>query len=284
MGDGVTRRELLAVAADDQQRVVDPRAEAEHHAERGREAREVGERGAEAQQQDAAGERDQARDQRQQHRGDAAEDEREDDDRDREPDQLADGRGHLLGLVDDRAAARHLEAGLLADRRDLGEALAGRALQVLRGLVVLDGEEADPLDRGRAAAARRRSRAAGARRRAAVCAIAGVVLQRPALGGEDERRGVAGLRREALGEQVDRLLGLRAGRAEAVDEGAAAGADAAPMATRTAATIARERFQCPAAAGGETSKCVGHALQGITLWCEIAMNAELRLVLCLRRD
>src|SRR6201999_1332423 len=74
-----------------------------------------------------------------------AEDEREDDDRDREPDQLADGRGELLGLVDDRAASRHLEARRLTDLRHAGEPLAGRALKILRGLVVLHGDEADPL-------------------------------------------------------------------------------------------------------------------------------------------
>ena len=39
--DAVAARQLLAVAPDDQQRVVDARAEAEHHAERRREAREV---------------------------------------------------------------------------------------------------------------------------------------------------------------------------------------------------------------------------------------------------
>ena len=78
----------------------------------------------------------------------AAEDEREHDDRHGEADQLADGRAELLGLVDDRAAARDLEPGLLADLGHVGEALAGRALEVLRGLVVLDGEEADASGRG----------------------------------------------------------------------------------------------------------------------------------------
>ena len=67
--DVVARRELLAVAPDDQQRVVDAGAEAEHHPERRREGGERGEPRREGEEEQAAREGDPRGEQRQQHRG-----------------------------------------------------------------------------------------------------------------------------------------------------------------------------------------------------------------------
>ena len=260
--DGVAGRQLLAVAADDQQRVVDPGAEAEHHAERRGEAGEVGERGAEAQQQDAAGERDQAGEQRQQHRGGASEHQREHDDRHGEADQLAHGRAHLLGLVDDRASSRHLEAGALADLGHVRQAFARRPLEVLRGLVVLHGQEADPLIAGEL------QRGDAGDVRLAFDGLLGLLDRGVALevlAREHERRGVAGLRREPLGQEVERLLGLRAWSAEGVDEGAAAGRGRRTEGDEHHGDDGEGAFPMPRGRGGETSEYMGHAFQGITL-------------------
>ena len=262
--DGVPARELLAVAADDQQRVVDPRAEAEHHAERRGEAREVGEGGAELQQQDAAGQRDQARDQRQQHRGDAAEDEREHEDRDREADQLADRGAHLLGLVDDRAAARDLEAGrarrsptrLRAVRPGARcRSCAGLSYWTVRKPIRSSRESCSFGDAGDVRLALDGLPGLGDR---------GVALQR-ALAREDERRGVAGLRREPLREQVDRLLGLRPGRAEGVDERAAGDRGGRADHDEDDDDDGEGAFPMSRGRGGETSKGMSHDLHGITL-------------------
>ena len=67
---------------------------------------------------------------------------------DGDADELTDGRLLLLGLVDDLAAARRLDARALRDRRGPGEALAGLGAEVHRRCVVLDRREADPPVRG----------------------------------------------------------------------------------------------------------------------------------------
>ena len=143
MGDAVAARKLLAVAPHDQQRVVDARAESQHHTEGGREAREVGECAAELQQQQAARQSDQRRDQRERHGRDRVEHEREHNDRDGNSDQLADRRRGLLGLVHDRAVARHLEAGPFADRRGPLEPLARVFTERGSRVVVLHRHEGD---------------------------------------------------------------------------------------------------------------------------------------------
>ena len=151
--------------------------------------------------------------------------------------------------------------------RDLLEPLAGRALQVLRGLVVLDGQEADPLV-ARVAVQRRRSRAAGARsalrcRRSRRCPEANDRRRRPTWAVSPDCAGNRWVSRStACWDSVPGVL------KESTNEPPPA-TDAAPSATRTTATIARERFQCPAAGGGETSKGMGHALDGITLHAKL---------------
>jgi hypothetical protein len=133
----------VAVAPDDQQRVVDARAEPEHDAERGRKAGEVGEGAGELQQQQAARQRDQRRDQREGHRRHRAEHEREHDHRHRHADQLADRGGGLLGLVDDGAVAGDLEPGAFAELGRLLEPLARLHAERGRGVVVLDRHVGD---------------------------------------------------------------------------------------------------------------------------------------------
>ena len=82
---------------------------------------------------------------------------------------------------------------------------------------------------------------------------------------EDERRGVAGLRREALGEQVQRLLGLAAGRREVIGE-------ITPERCAEAAEDGEEHeddgeraLPVPGGRGGEASEEMGHAFQRSTL-------------------
>ena len=136
---------------------------------------------------------------------------------------------------------------------DVGEALAGRALHVLRGLVVLDGEEADAL-----VARELQRRDAGhvglAFDGSAVLVIAALFFERALLGGEDERRRVARLRREALAEEVERLLGLRPGRAEGVDERAAAERGCRADGDEDRGDDREGAFPMPRGRSGETSK------------------------------
>ena len=129
----VARRELLAIAPDDEQGVVDARAEPEHHPERGRGAREVRERGAEGQQHHAGDERDERGDQRERHRRDRAEHEREHEDGDGDADELADPERLLLGAVDHRPVAIGGDPGTLGDPRRLPEPLARLAPSSLAG-------------------------------------------------------------------------------------------------------------------------------------------------------
>ena len=234
MPDAVTARQLLSVAADDQQRVVDARAEPEHDAERGSEAREVGERAGELEQQQATGERDQGRDQRESHRRHRAEHDREHDDRHSHADELTDrGRG-LLGLVHDRPVAGHLEAGALAQLGCRLEPLARVLAECGRGVVVLNRHVCDPRVLGQLAAALservRRARhvrlGADLPDRSFDRRLALRRAERARVHGEDDVRGVARGRRKALLEHVDRGLRFGAGGLEVVDERAAGGARA----------------------------------------------------------
>ena len=241
----VAGRELLAIATDDQQRVVDAGAEAEHHAERRREAGELGEAGPEREQQHAAGERDAGADERQQHGGRGAEHEREHDDRDGDADQLTDRRRLLLGL----STIWPLRSVSMPARSVIAAASASRspgaACSSAAGLVVLDlvvnaiRPSADTWPSACSGSA-----AAGDVR------LAGdrgdrLARSRPARSGSRSvpsrtenttRRGVAGLRGEALGEQVVRLLGLGPGGGEVVGEAGAERRRAAPSAASTATT------------------------------------------------
>ena len=152
VGDAVAARELLSIAPDYQERVVDPRAEPKHDAERGREAREVREGARELQQQQAARQGDQRRDQGEGHRRNRPKHEREHDDRHGHADQLADRGSGLLGLVHDRAVAGNLETGAVAELRGLLEPVAGRRAERGGGAVVLNRDVGDATALGELAA------------------------------------------------------------------------------------------------------------------------------------
>ena len=245
----VPARELLSVAPDDQQRVVDPGAHAEHHAERRREAGEVGEAGAEREQQQAAGQRDSRAHEREQHRRRRTEHEREHDDRHGKPDQLADRRRGLLGLVDDLPVAVGLDAGALGDLRRGLECLARLCAEIHRRLVVLHGRERDPPVGRDLAVGVERVRDGGHVRLAGDLAhrlgdrggpVA--VAQRPVLHREDHGRGVAGLGGEAGFEQVearwDSVPGVLKSSLKPLPVAASP-----PSPASTTRTTMRERFQ-----------------------------------------
>ena len=166
--------DLLAVAADDQQRVVDARAEAEHDRDHRRELRQV-ERLGEGDEQDLADHHaEQRADERRRHRRERAEQQRQQDDRHADADQLADRRVLLGGEVDQDAARRHVDAALLGGVGGLQQRLAVGLLEVLRlGRVAdLDGREARrrarprrPRRTGPRPARRRRARAPSPARR-----------------------------------------------------------------------------------------------------------------------
>ena len=156
--------------------------------------------------------------------------------------------------------------------------------EVLRGLVVLDGEEADPpvardlpalqrRDAGHVRLALDRRRGRRRSRRAGPSSV-------PALDGEDDVAvspdwaGKRCVRRSSA--CWDSVPGVR----EVVDEVAAAGGRARAEGDQDATTIARERFQCPAAASGETSEVGGPCASGITLAAKLQSSAYLHLCAC----
>jgi len=157
---------------------------------------------------------------------------------------------------------RDLETGALADLGHVRQAFAGGPLEVLRGLVVLHRQEADAL-----IAAELQRRDAGHVGLALDGLLGlrdrGVALE--VLAREHERRGVAGLGRESLGEEVERLLGLRAWSAEGVDEGAAAGRGRRTEGDEDHGDDGEGALPMPRGRSGETSEYMGHAFQGITL-------------------
>ena len=97
----------LAVAGDDQQRVVDADADADHRRDRGRELGHREEAGDEADEGDAAADAEQRGDDRQAHRQQRAEGDQQDDDGGDDADELA---GELGLLGEDVAAELDLQA------------------------------------------------------------------------------------------------------------------------------------------------------------------------------
>ena len=107
----VAGRSLLPVAADDEQRVVDARAEAEHCCEHGREGREP-ERCRHRRQEDLPRRNTRQRaDERRGHRRSGAKQQGQQHDRDEDADELADRRVLLGGQVDQDPAGLRLDLG-----------------------------------------------------------------------------------------------------------------------------------------------------------------------------
>ena len=90
--DGQAAGEVLAVPGDEEQRVVDPDAEADHAADLRRPARDVDQVGDQRHRADAEGEAEERHPDRQAHRDDRPERDEQDDDRGDQADQLADAR------------------------------------------------------------------------------------------------------------------------------------------------------------------------------------------------
>ena len=105
VGDAHAVVQVLAVAGDDEQRVVDADTEADHHAEDHREVRDVDERRQDADAGRADEHAHERGDDRQAHRDDGAERDEQHDDRDGDADELAARRrpcatcGELAGEV-----------------------------------------------------------------------------------------------------------------------------------------------------------------------------------------
>ena len=142
----VTRGSLLAVAADDQKRVVDAGAEAEHHRDYGSEAGQAERRREHRQQDLACRDAQQRADERRAHRPPGAKQQGQQHDGYEYADEFADG-GRLLGRQVDQDAARldlNLWLGGLA-RRD--QRLAVRLLDIpgLLGVAHVDRRQAPVL-------------------------------------------------------------------------------------------------------------------------------------------
>ena len=103
--------ELQLVARDDEERVVDPHAQADHRGERRRRGRHVRELAEHADQCERADETEDRCDDRQRHRRRGAEGEQEDHDGGGQTDRLALVRARLRQLLTGVAAKRHVEAG-----------------------------------------------------------------------------------------------------------------------------------------------------------------------------
>ncbi len=133
----------LAVSGDEEQRVVDAGAEAEHHADGRGDGRDVHPGAGQREQRQTADEPEARGHERERHRHDRAEQQRQQQQRDRDTDQLADRRHRVVADVDDLAAHRDLGAGLLSRADRALEAIPCRRPEVFGPAVVLHGRERD---------------------------------------------------------------------------------------------------------------------------------------------
>jgi hypothetical protein len=217
LGGGVARAvsegDLLPVAPDDQQRVVDAGAEAEHYRDDRRELRQA-ERLRQRREQDLAGHNaEQRAHDRRRHRSERAEQEGQQDDRNRHSDQLAGRRILLGGEVDQNAARGDVDAVLL---RGAGGRLEGLSVLLVEigGLdVVADVDRGDAPVLGHAPTLTERVlhlldvlEAADLIERALDGRTILGISDAAVLDAEHERRVRAGERRAVLLEEIERLL------------------------------------------------------------------------------
>ena len=192
----------------------------------GRDRSDVGDRRDHVHDRDADPEAEERGEDRQPHRHDRAEREQQDHDRGEQPDEVGVALRRLVGVVDHRAAVRQLDAGLRRRRGrllDLVEDVLGKVLRLgvelhrhHGDLAVLrdeggterpvgigdGGDVRDLLERGDALADRRLDGRAGD----------------PGVGLEHDECVVAGVAREVVLEEVERLLRLGVRDAEVVAE------------------------------------------------------------------
>ncbi len=217
--------DLVEVAHDEEEGVVDPDAQPDHRGERRRDARHLDDVAEEADQAEARRERDDRDDDRHAHRDDRPEREREDEHRRDDPDHLARLRRRLGELGADRATCCDLHAGLLP--------WVGRVQHGLRLLLGQVGRADVEQDRdvGRLPVVRN-ERGIVLRERVG-CAVdvrdlddrlvraldrrlVGRVRHLALRGVEDDRALPVLLGWEVLGEEVGRLLAAGAGKAHVV--------------------------------------------------------------------
>ena len=214
----------VAEARDDEEGVVDADAEPDHQRELGGEVDHVDEVAAEPDHAEAGAEAEERRHDRQAHREQRAEAEQQDDHGGQEADSGREADARLLGLLDRLAAELDLQGGRARGLGRRDHAVDRRLRQLVRALVELDGGEADRarlrdgVRAGRVGAhdagdvrqtrdAHEQRRDHRARRR-----VGELAVRRP----EDDLVGVAGLRREAALEQVDRALRVGVRKREVV--------------------------------------------------------------------
>jgi hypothetical protein len=228
-GDRVSDRqavpELLAVAAHEEQGVINPDAEADHGGERRPDRRHVGHMAEKPDQRQPGEQADHGGDDRQSHRHERTECEREDDHRGHEPDHLAALRLRLGQLGPDRAADRDLHPRLsarLSCREDrlrnlLGQLVAADVEQHRDERRLLVGADLDAAllteGIGRARDLRQlENRRVRGLDRLLVARVGDLAPFRV----EDERARAVLLRGELLGEQVGGRLAVRAGKLQVV--------------------------------------------------------------------
>ena len=105
----MTDEQRLAIAVDDEERVVDADAEADHGSERGREGCDVHEARHDVHEGEPHAQADERDDDRQTCRDDRTEGDEQDDDRDEDADRLTAGR-LLAGELQDAALGSHTQA------------------------------------------------------------------------------------------------------------------------------------------------------------------------------
>ncbi len=208
--------QVLAVAGDDEQRVVDADAEADHHAEDQRELRHVHEGREDADRRGADEDADERSDNGQAHGNDRTERDEQHDDRDTDPDELA-ARVLLRQL-------RHLTGEFDADPAAPGAVGYVRRVVELGGGELVDGVRDVDVPRPAVGAGRSRRDAGD------VVAVSELVLdpahgrrvlgvvEATVIGVEHDPGRLAAVAREPVVQHVGRVLGFDARDAEAVDE------------------------------------------------------------------
>ena len=220
------RTERLAEAGEDEQRVVDADAEADHRRELGGEVGRVDNVREEGDQAETGAEAEQRRDDRQPHRDHRAERDQQHDNRCEQADGRGDPEAGLLGLLDGLPAELDVQPGPRGRFRGVHDSFGGALGKQVRFFVEDDRREGDPAVRGdratRGGAAVRADHLRDVRllgdfreHRFHVLAhrrvVDGAVVDL-----EDDGVAIPGLGAEAVPQQVGGALGVRVGQREVV--------------------------------------------------------------------
>ena len=208
---------VLAKARDDEQRVVDADAEADHQRQLGGEARHVDHVAGEVDHPDPGAEAEQRGRDREPHRAERSEADQQDHDRGRDPDDRRESERCLLGLLDRLAAELDVERGRTRRLGGRDHVVDGRLRERVRALVEVHRGEGDRSVTGdrvlaggvRADDARDVGEAGDALQRRRDRRPIGRVRELARLGVEHDLVGVPGLGGEMALEQIDGLLRVR---------------------------------------------------------------------------